>query len=215
MAATILNQHSRSSFVDPKVIEIQTTKNILDNIYAYYPKDCICISGYLNDSAQYWKVNYHWEYLLYQIDKFISSKGTEAEKGFSRSVRQVMLSNPPNPSKGYRTDKHPGDTVDSSSPEIIIQRHKMLLQCKKDFKSILLKARVINLATELVGTPSDHKPWWLSVAKIAAPGKSKHGTGYALDIMGNNKEITRISYELGATLVFNESSHVHVEFKNF
>jgi hypothetical protein len=39
-----------------------------------------------------------------------------------------------------------------------------------------------------------------------------HGTGYALDIAGDNVVITRISKALGATLAFNEASHVHVEF---
>ena len=31
------------------------------------------------------------------------------------------------------------------------------------------------------------------MAPVAAPGNSKHGTGYALDISGNNAETTRIS----------------------
>jgi hypothetical protein len=33
-----------------------------------------------------------------------------------------------------------------------------------------------------------------------------------LDIAGNNAETTRVSKALGATLVFNEASHVHVEW---
>lgn len=214
MAAQVLKQHTRSSFVDSKVIESDVTKRILDFVYAYYPKNCICISGYLNDNAQYWKVNFHWEYLLFHIDKFLQSNTSEQNKGFARAVRQVLLSNPPNPDKGYRTDKNPGDTNDLSSIEKLIERHKLLLQCKKDFRTILLKAGVINLATEFSGTPASHKPWWLSVAKVAQPGKSKHGTGYAIDIKGDNQEISRISKELGASLVFNESSHVNVEFKN-
>jgi hypothetical protein len=52
------------------------------------------------------------------------------------------------------------------------------------------------------------------VAPLVAPGKSNHGTGYALDIGGNNNKTTQICKAWGASLVFNEASHVHVEWKN-
>ena len=39
-------------------------------------------------------------------------------------------------------------------------------------------------------------------------------TGYALDIEGDNAAIKSLCKGLGATLVFDEKSHVHVEFKN-
>ena len=48
----------------------------------------------------------------------------------------------------------------------------------------------------------------------AVPGQSKHGSGYALDIEGDNNGIKSLCKGLGATLAFDEKSHVHVEFKN-
>jgi LAS superfamily LD-carboxypeptidase LdcB len=54
----------------------------------------------------------------------------------------------------------------------------------------------------------------LAGAPVAPPGQSKHGTGYALDIEGDNNAIKSLCKGLGATLAFDEKSHVHVEFKN-
>ena len=84
--------------------------------------------------------------------------------------------------------------------------------CKRDFERVLIASGLVNPATKL-NPPAAEKMWWLSVAPVAAPGDSKHGTGYALDISGNNFETARISNLLGATLSFNEASHVHVEWK--
>lgn len=215
MAAIRLNELTRSTFVKSGVKETELTTQILNTIYPFYPKDTQCISGYLDVSDQYWKVNFHWDYLLFFIDTFLTLRVGEDLKGFARSIRLVLMSNPPNPQTGYRTDKHPGDTVDTSTAEIVKQRHKILLQCKLDFRRVLLKANIIDLATEFSGTPKAVKPWWLSIARVASPGDSKHGTGYAVDIKGDNARITEISKALGASLVYNESSHVHVEFKNF
>jgi hypothetical protein len=52
------------------------------------------------------------------------------------------------------------------------------------------------------------------VAPVALPANGTHATGYALDIEGSNAETTRICKALKASMVFNESSHVHVEFAN-
>ena len=49
---------------------------------------------------------------------------------------------------------------------------------------------------------------------IASPGTSMHGKGYALDIEGSNAGIVTIANAHGATLAFDEASHVHVEWKN-
>jgi hypothetical protein len=62
----------------------------------------------------------------------------------------------------------------------------------------------------------DGPMWDLAVAPVAPPGESKHGCGYALDIYGKdlNAKIKEISTGLGATVAFDEKSHVHVEFAN-
>lgn len=54
----------------------------------------------------------------------------------------------------------------------------------------------------------------LAAAPVASPGRSKHGGGYAIDIQGDNHAIKSVCKARGATLVFDEQSHVHVEFKN-
>ena len=77
---------------------------------------------------------------------------------------------------------------------------------------MLVKSGVVNANTKL-NPPLKEKMWWLAVAPVAPPGDSKHGSGCALDIAGNNAETTRISNVLGATLVFDEASHVHVEWQ--
>ena len=213
-AATQLNELTLEQFVKENVKQTELTAKILNYVYRYYPKGSQCISGYLDVNDQYWKINFHWENLVYHLDLFISMAIPENLKGGARAVRKVMMDNPPNPQNGYRTDKKVGDTKDVSSMETIQARHKVLSQCKKDFRYLLLKARVIDVATEFSGTPDKDKHWWLSIAKVAFPGTSLHGSGYALDIKGDNKVITEISKSLGATLVFNESSHVHVEFGN-
>ena len=207
-----LSAHSRATFVRSGVKEIPLTTRIIDAVMPYYPKDCRCIAGYLDNSDQYWKVNYHWDLLLSKIDAFLAlATVPDNLKGFARAIRGVMMSNPPNPLTGYRNDKKVGATKDLSPPDRIVARHATLKQSKKDFEAVIIKAKVVNVATKS-NPPAAEKPWWLAVAPVASPGTSKHGTGYALDIAGNNAETTRVSRGLGASLVFNEASHVHVEF---
>lgn len=50
------------------------------------------------------------------------------------------------------------------------------------------------------------------MASVAEPGKSRHSTGYAVDIYDDNNKKISISKLLGASLVFPECSHVHVEY---
>jgi hypothetical protein len=210
-----LDVHSRMTFVRSSVKVIPLTDKIIDAIMPYYPKDCLVIAGFLDSSDQFWKVNFHWDLLLSKIDDFLALKTvSDALKTAARAVRQRLMSNPPNPMRGYRTDKTVGATKDQSSHELVIKRHQILKQSKKDFESLIVKAGVVTAATKLA-PPLAEKPWWLAVSPVAVPGTSKHGTGYALDIAGNNTETTRISKGLGATLVFNEASHVHVEFGKF
>lgn len=85
----------------------------------------------------------------------------------------------------------------------------MLATAKIDFSGIISDANIKTLAP-----PAQR--WDLAVAKVAKPGTSNHGKGYALDIegKGRNAEIRHISALLGATQTFDEASHVHVEFRN-
>ena len=105
-APTKLNVHTRASFVRPAVKEIPVTTTIINSIIPYFPKDCICISGYLDNSDQYWKVNYHWDLLTFKIDEFLARPDIDAKfKGFATAIKGALLTNCPVPRLGYRTDK--------------------------------------------------------------------------------------------------------------
>jgi hypothetical protein len=125
----------------------------------------------------------------------------------TRIILNDMLSNPPTPPRGYADSRVVGEPQDSSSHAEINRRWERMKVCKEQFRLIIDSARLTTLMP-----PST--PWDLSVAPVARPGTSKHGTGYAVDIEGHglNHRIKEISLGLGATLAFDEKSHVHVEF---
>lgn len=196
-----LNVHTRPTFVRNTVKEIDVTTKTIDAIMPYFPKACIVIAGYLDNADQYWKVNYHFDLLVSKIDEFIAMTGpSEKLKTAAQAIKDVLMTNPPKPPKGYKDDKHVGDTKDISSEEHVRERHTILKQSKRDFEHVIVKAKVVHEGSKKDPPPAE-KMWWLSVAPVASPGTSKHGTGYALDIAGSNLETTRISKALGATLV--------------
>lgn len=208
-----LNKHTRSSFVRGSVKELPITSRIIRAILPYFPRECVCIAGHIDVGGQYWKVNYHWDLLTWKIDDFLASPKVEARfKSMANAIQARLMTNAPDPQSGYRNDAAIGATKDTSSPERILARHTILKQSKRDFESVLKAAKIVDEKLKM-NPPQHEKTWWLAVAPVAAPGKSNHGTGYALDIAGNNAETTRISRALGATLVFNEASHVHVEWQ--
>jgi len=118
------------------------------------------------------------------------------------------MTNPPKPQTGYVKSSKVGQPLDASKRSTIKKRWKTLRQCKKDFKQVINKAGLLDKQ------PPTKIAWHLSAAPVAAPGTSKHGSGYALDLSGDNSNIRKICTSLGASLVFNEKSHVHVEFAN-
>jgi hypothetical protein len=204
-----LDVHTRQSFVRPAVKEVPLTTAIIDAIMPYFPKDCILIAGYLDDGDQYWKVNFHWDLLVSMIDKSLTKGMSEAHQKAAKAVRQVLLTNPPNPTTGYKDSATVGLPVDSSDRATIKKRWATIKQSKKDFKVVVEKAGLLE------NPPPAAEAWHLAVAPLAAPGTSKHGSGYAVDIgtsAGGNAKIREISSLLGASLVFDEQSHVHVEF---
>lgn len=202
-----LGEHTRSSFVKPAVLEVPLTTAIINAIMPYFPKSCLVIAGYLSDDDQFWKVNYHWEYLLDKIDKSLTKGMSEKHQKCAKAIRKVLMTNPPNPQSGYTASSKVGSPQDQSSREKITQRWATVKQSKKDFKA------VIDAAGLLDKNPPSRKAWHLAVAPVAKPGTSKHGSGFAVDISGNNATIKSISLALGATMAFDEKSHVHVEFK--
>ena len=131
-----------------------------------------------------------------------------------------MLSNlngfAPNPKYGYRNSSI-GKPFDKESKlpnylDIVKNRRNKMKVIKNKFNKILLKE-------EKNGIFKYKKSYKLAVANVLVPnGKksknAKHLTGYAIDIAGNNKWIKMECKKIGATMTYNEGSHVHVEFKN-
>ena len=202
----------RKAFVSSRVRTLPKTDEIIDALVDRYPAGTQVIAGYLDDANQFWKVNYHWEYLLSAIDHSLTLEISERHRKCLSAIRAILMVNPPKPQTGY-IDKgghksKVGVPEDASSVETIRARWKNLKQCKKDFEAVVDAGGLIDLS------PKREDFFFLAYAPVAAPGTSKHGTGYALDIKGDNAKIRETSRKLGASLVFDEQIHVHVEFAN-
>jgi hypothetical protein len=202
----------RRSFVAEAVVEKPNTTRIIDALVGRFPPGTRVIAGYLDDVAQFWKVNYHWEYLLAAIDSCSAADLSERHARCLAAIRSALLVNPPRPQAGYidkggRRSKI-GEPADASAIDTIRARWRSLKQSKRDFEHVV---RAAGIGEKL---PKRRSSFTLAAAPIASPGTSKHGNGYALDIRGDNAAIKRISAKLGATLIFDEQFHVHVEFAN-
>lgn len=208
MAGTVQARHtSVKDFVDPKVQTIPVTDGIIEQIYAAFPTSAKVISGYLSEEQLYWKVNYHWEVLLEAVDHCAGLDIEQAHKTALAAIKKSLLTNPPDPKTGYRKSSKPGLPKDASSHQVILQRHALVKQGKLDLKAVVNAADIFNK------TKRNAKALMLAYAPVAKPAQGKHSTGYALDIKGNNSDTARIAKSLGASLVFNEGSHVHCEWK--
>lgn len=203
-----VDRAARARFVDSRVQETAVTTRIINALATRFSNArARVIAGYLSDSDQFWKVNYHWEYLL---DMIVHAMSLPIEKsGIQRlsQMRGALLANAPTPVSGY-TSGTVGRPVDPSSVEAITRRHQVLLQQKRQFAAFTEEYKLKEKSRK------SPKSFDLAAAPVAKPGTSKHGTGYALDIEGDNGAIKSICEAAGATLVFDEKSHVHVEFKN-
>ena len=198
------------SFVAPgvKFKADPDTRKLIEAIMPCFPRPCKVIAGYLNDDDQFWKVNYHWELLSTMVGRALGLSVSAASLTTLKSISIDLEGNKPDPAKGYMASKKPGEPHDRSTSETIVERWKLLKTSKAAFRKVLDSEEI----------PKKHPPserWDLAAAPVAMPGTSKHGSGYALDIhgAGKNKLISEISRSLGASLVFDEKSHVHVEFK--
>lgn len=204
-----LDREGRRKFVDPRVRENKTTSRIIDYIAPHFKNvNAKVISGFLNDSDLFWKVNYHWEYLIWMVKHSLTLTIDSKHRKRLESLKGSLSSVPPKPSTGYRTSGKLGYPQDSSSMDRLDRRYKVLRQSKREFKKIVNEAGLKSKSKRTA------KGFDLAAAPVAHPGSSKHSTGYALDISGLNSEIKVVSKKLGATLVFDEKSHVHLEFKN-
>jgi len=202
-------QRERAAFVDPRVKETRTTTAILDALYPHFRGTrARVISGYLSDTDLFWKVNYHWDYLLDMVEHSLRLPITEGARRDLEALRSSLRSVSPDPDHGYRDSPAVGKPEDRSSYSQMTARHKVVRQNKSEFKGITSRESLISKS------PRSATMFHLAAAPVAHPGTSKHGSGHALDIQGPAGSIKSICKSLGATLVFDEKSHVHVEFAN-
>lgn len=207
-ATRISNQKARRKFVRPQVKERPITTRIINYIQPHFENvHATVISGYLNDADLFWKVNYHWEYLLWMVNHSLTLKISDKNKKSLQVIKTSLLLCKPDPAVGYRESPTLGKPEDRSSLDEFNKRYKILRQRKVDFKQIIKAADLKRLSKR------GSKAFDLAVAPVAHPGTSKHSTGYALDIEGDNSRIKAICTKLGATMTFDEKNHVHVEFK--
>lgn len=202
--------HSRPTFVAPAVATTPLTERIIQGIMPFFPRGCRVISGFLDASDQLWKVNYHWEYLLWMIGKAQGIAPTDACRRDLQAIAARLRSNPPMPATGYFRPGHRtmiGVPRDVSTLARVNQRWRLLRDGKRQFRAVSVRHRIW---LKRAGAPP--VCWHYAAAPVAPPGRSKHGTGYAVDISGNGATIKSICKGLGASLVFDEKSHVHVEF---
>lgn len=202
------DREARAARVDPRVKETEVTTRIIDNLVPRFTNvRARIIAGFLSDSDQFWKVNYHWEYLLQMVAHSLTLPIEDEYKEDLQNIRSALLGCKPDPASGY-TSGPVGKPEDRSSIEDAIKRHKLLASMKQMF------GKVTDTAKLKEKSKKSAQAFDLAAAPVAHPGTSKHGTGYALDIEGENSAIKSLCKGLGASLVFDEKSHVHVEFKN-
>lgn len=198
----------RAERVDPRVKETAVTTRIIDNLVPRFGNvRAKIIGGFLSDSDQFWKVNYHWEYLLQMVEHSLTLPLEDTYKKDLQNIRSTLMGCKPDPSTGYISSPV-GKPEDHSSSDDALKRYRVLRGMKESFGEITERANLKGKSKKS-GTMFD-----LAAAPVASPGASKHGSGYALDIQGDNNSIKSLCKGLGATLVFDEKSHVHVEFKN-
>jgi peptidoglycan hydrolase-like protein with peptidoglycan-binding domain len=198
----------RAERVDPRVKETPVTTRIIDALVPRFGNvRAKIIGGYLSDSDQFWKMNYHWEYLLQMVEHSLTLPIGDTDKNDLVTIRSNLLACKPSPDSGYTTSPL-GKPEDRSSYDEALQRYNVVSSMKQAFVKVTNRA---DLKSKSTRSPTMFD---LAGAPIAPPGASKHGTGYALDIEGDNSAIKSLCKGLGATLIFDEQSHVHVEFKN-
>lgn len=202
------DREARAEHVDPRVKETAVTTRIIDDLVPRLTDvRAKIIAGFLSDADQFWKVNYHWEYLLQMVEHSLTLVLEDSHKRDLQNIRSSLIGCQPDPPSGY-TSGPVGKPEDRSPIDGVNTRYKVLSSAKRSFSKVTESA---SLKTK---SKKGSKAFDLAAAPVAAPGTSKHGAGYALDLEGDNGAIKSLCKNLGATLVFDEKSHVHVEFKN-
>jgi hypothetical protein len=177
------DRDERAARVDPRVKETAVTTRLIDKLVPRFgTMRAKIIGGYLSDSDQFWKVNYHWEYLLQMTDHSLTLPIADADKRELQNIRSALMGCKPDPPSGY-TSSAVGKPEDRSSGEDAERRYGVLKSMKEAFGRLDRRAGLRDKSRK---SPTMFD---LAAAPVASPGKSKHGSGYALDIEGDNSAI--------------------------
>lgn len=200
-------QQLRERHVDPRVKENAATTRILEALLPFMEgTELRIVSGWLSAADLAWKVNYHWELLLWLVERSLALPIDQRVKGKLGTIRMALLAHAPDPPGGYRTSGVVGQPVDVLNARAADERYRVLSAQKRSFAGMLD-------TTDLIARSGEPEAMFrLAAATVARPSASKHATGYAIDIEGPTDAVAAMCEPLGATVVYDERSHTHVEF---
>jgi hypothetical protein len=204
------NHQSRASFVGPQLGENAKTTQILDTVWPYFHKDDVAIAGFMTDAELVWKINFHWDEILWACDT-VAKMDVPAEcKTGLAAIASELNGFPPDPGKGAYLPSPKGVPVDKTSPAAFDARYAAVKGVKPRLRAILEAAGIF------AKYPGDKQPGlsYRNACDFVNPPKvSAHGYGYALDIQGNEDRILAAAAKLGMTGKSKEA-YTHVEFAN-
>jgi hypothetical protein len=204
------NHQSRATFVGPMVGENATTTQILDTIWPYFHKDDLVIAGFMTDAQLTWKINYHWDAILWTCDKVSAMDVSEDCKTQLAALASGLMGFAPDPGKGAYIPNPPGTPVDKSTPAAFDARYNAVKDAKPKLHAILDEAGIL---AKYPKTSEPGRSFHNACDFVKPPTTSKHGQGYALDIKGDEDRILAAAAKVGMTGKAKEA-YTHVEFAN-
>jgi hypothetical protein len=202
------NHQSRATFVGPMVGENSKTTQILDTIWPYFHKDDQVIAGFMTDVQLTWKVNFHWDEILWTCDKVSAMDVSEDCKTQLAALASGLAAFAPDPGKGAYLPNPPGTPVDKSTPAAFDARYNAVKDAKPKLQAILDAAGIL---AKYPKTSEPGRSFHNACDFVKPPSTSKHGQGYALDIKGDEDRIIAASAKVGMTGKAKEA-YTHVEF---
>jgi hypothetical protein len=202
------NHQSRASFVGPMVGENAKTTQILDTIWPYFNQGDQVIAGFMTDAQLTWKINFHWDEILWTCDKVSAMDVSEDCKTQLEDLASGLMAFAPDPGKGAYLPNPPGVPVDKSTPEAFSARYHAVKDAKPRLHAILDTAGIL---TKYPKTSEPGRSFHNACDFVKPPATSKHGEGYALDIKGDEDRIVAAAAKVGMTGQAKEA-YTHVEF---
>ena len=100
--------HTWNTFVSSGVNVTPATRKLIETIMPYYPSACRCITGYQDEEAQFWKVDYHWDLIDHLLDKALALKLAAPFPTKLQVLKLKLQANPPVPQHGYMNSSTEG-----------------------------------------------------------------------------------------------------------